>query len=203
MTPTPFQRLAFNLRARLAGLRSRARLALWRSQGLRAGGGTRVGRIGMTWPHQVALGRECLLEDGVVFKCHGPADAPGPVVRLGDGVFVGRGCEFNLLCGAEVGADAMLASGCRLVDHDHGLRRGDVPMSRQPARGAPIRIGAGAWLGANVVVLKGGSIGVGAVIAAGAVVTRPVPAGEIWGGVPARRLGVRPPPSAGVGAAEG
>ncbi len=191
-TPTPFQRLAFALRARLAGLGSRLRLAGWRAQGLRAGPGTRVGRIGVTWPHQVALGRNCLLEDGVTFKYHGPADAPAPAVRLGDGVFVGRGCEFNLLVGAEIGPQAMLAAGCRLVDHDHGMVRGDVPIARQPARGERIHVGAGAWLGANVVVLKGGRIGEGAVVAAGAVVTRPVPAGEIWGGVPARRLGVRP-----------
>ena len=43
------------------------------------------------------------------------------------------------------------------------------------------------WLGANVVVLKGVTIGRGAIIAAGAVVNQNVPEFEIWGGVPARR----------------
>ena len=47
------------------------------------------------------------------------------------------------------------------------------------------------WLGVNVVVLKGVRIGRGAIVAAGAIVTKDVPSYEIWGGVPARRLGER------------
>ncbi|MBP1629394.1 MAG: hypothetical protein H6Q15_287 [Bacteroidetes bacterium] len=42
------------------------------------------------------------------------------------------------------------------------------------------------WIGANVVILKGVNIGNGAIIAAGAVVTKDVPSMEIWGGVPAK-----------------
>lgn len=47
------------------------------------------------------------------------------------------------------------------------------------------------WIGANVVILKGVTIGRGAIIAAGAVVTRNVPAMEIWGGVPAKLIKTR------------
>ncbi|MEP1334551.1 MAG: DapH/DapD/GlmU-related protein [Lentilitoribacter sp.] len=56
---------------------------------------------------------------------------------------------------------------------------------------APIVIEDDVWLGARVTVLPGISIAQGAIIAAGSVVTKPVPAYEIWGGVPARKLGQR------------
>ena len=51
---------------------------------------------------------------------------------------------------------------------------------------APIRIGRHVWIGANATVLPGVTIGDGAIIAAGAVVTRDVPENAIVGGVPAR-----------------
>ena len=57
-----------------------------------------------------------------------------------------------------------------------------------PRTVAATRIGSGSYLGANVTVLAGCDIGPGAVVGAGAVVTRPVPAGARVGGVPARTL---------------
>lgn len=49
-----------------------------------------------------------------------------------------------------------------------------------------IKIGSHVWVGMNATIMKGVSIGDNAIIAAGAVVTKDVPAGEIWGGVPAQ-----------------
>jgi acetyltransferase-like isoleucine patch superfamily enzyme len=67
-----------------------------------------------------------------------------------------------------------------------------MPMNQQTTGAeAEIVLEDDVWLGANVVVLKGVRIGRGAIVAAGAVVTRSVPGFEIWGGVPARRLGER------------
>jgi acetyltransferase-like isoleucine patch superfamily enzyme len=54
-----------------------------------------------------------------------------------------------------------------------------------------IIIGENVWLGCNVAVLKGANIGDGAVVAAGAVVTKSIPPYEIWGGVPAKKIGER------------
>ena len=64
-------------------------------------------------------------------------------------------------------------------------------MNTQAGVIAPIVVERDVWLGVNVVVLKGVRVGEGAIVGAGAVVTKSVPCGEIWGGVPARRIGQR------------
>ena len=64
-------------------------------------------------------------------------------------------------------------------------------MNRQPCPDAPIVLEDDVWLGVNVVVLKGVTIGRGAVVGAGAIVTKSIPACEIWAGVPARKVGTR------------
>jgi acetyltransferase-like isoleucine patch superfamily enzyme len=61
-------------------------------------------------------------------------------------------------------------------------------MQLQGFVGAPIVLEADVWLGTHVVVLPGVTIGRGAIVAAGSVVNRDVPAHEIWGGAPARFL---------------
>ena len=62
------------------------------------------------------------------------------------------------------------------------------PARRANLLPAPVRIGDDAWLGANVTVLPGVTIGNGAVVAAGAVVSRDVEENTVVGGVPARLL---------------
>jgi maltose O-acetyltransferase len=58
----------------------------------------------------------------------------------------------------------------------------------QGYEGKPITIGRNVWLGAHVIVLPGVTIGDNAVVGAGSVVTTSVSGGEIWAGVPARRI---------------
>ena len=65
------------------------------------------------------------------------------------------------------------------------------PMSEQPLISKPIRIESDVWLGTGVSVLKGVHIGEGAVVAAGAVVTKDIPSYAIYGGVPAKQIGTR------------
>jgi acetyltransferase-like isoleucine patch superfamily enzyme len=190
-----YARVVFKLRARgHEYLGARPRTLYWRALGLHAGAGTLLPRIQVTWPHQVSLGRRCILEPGTLFKFDG-VYKPGPSIRIADDVFVGTGCEFNIRRGISVGSNGLIASGCRFIDHDHGFSRRDSPMSSQAdGSESEIVIGEDVWLGANVVVLKGVTIGRGAIVAAGSVLTRPVGAYEIWGGTPARKLKDRPDP---------
>ena len=66
------------------------------------------------------------------------------------------------------------------------LNHNEDPQKRANLHPAPIKIGKGAWLGSNVTVLPGITIGDGAIIAAGAVVTKDVEANTIVAGIPAK-----------------
>jgi acetyltransferase-like isoleucine patch superfamily enzyme len=159
---------------------------------MRVGAGTLLPKIYVTWPHQVSLGENCTVEQSAYFKYDG-IWAPGPRLVVGDHVFIGAGCEFNFKLGITIGPHCLLASGCYFIDHDHQSARRDLPMGTQTGGPeAPVILEGDVWIGANVVVLKGVTIGQGAIIAAGAVVRDSIPAYEIWGGVPAKKIGDRP-----------
>jgi acetyltransferase-like isoleucine patch superfamily enzyme len=160
--------------------------------GMQVDVGTLLPKIYVTWPHQVSLGAHCTVEHGAYFKYDG-IWAPGPRLVIGDHVFVGAGCEFNFKRGITIGSHCLIASGCYFIDHDHQSARRDVPMGTQSGGPeAPVTLENDVWIGANAVLLKGVTIGKGAIVAAGAVVRDSIPAYEIWGGVPAKKIGERP-----------
>lgn len=107
-------------------------------------------------------------------------------------VTIGSHCHFNRNChldgrgGITVGDDVSLSYGVRLVTGGH-----DVQSKHFNGVFRPISIGNHAWLGVGCTVLQGVSIGEGAVVAAGAVVTKDVPPFAIVGGVPAHIIGER------------
>ena len=98
------------------------------------------------------------------------------------GVFINAGCRFQDQGGIYIGEGALIGHNCVIATLNHDMD----PAKRANLLPAPVRIGAGAWLGSNVTVLPGVTIGEGAVVAAGAVVTKDVPACTVVGGVPAR-----------------
>lgn len=189
------QRLIYRLRLRLR-VRPVLRKLYWQAMGAQIGAGTALTRVAMTWPHQVQIGRDCVLEDDLFFKFDGVWER-GPSIIVGDRVFLGRGCEFNIRQRISIGDECLIASGCKFIDHDHGSVLNGLPMRQQAGVEASIVLEEDVWLGVNAVVLKGVRIGRGAIIAAGAVVTRSVPPYAIFAGVPARLLGKRADTAAG------
>lgn len=103
---------------------------------------------------------------------------------IGDCSFINHECLIDTAGGVTIGRSVALANRVSLLTSGHDM--GD-PRSRAGARVlAPIVVGDGAWLGANVTVLGGVTIGEGAVVAAGSVVRADVPPHTLWAGVPAR-----------------
>jgi acetyltransferase-like isoleucine patch superfamily enzyme len=135
----------------------------------------------------VRLGARCTIEHYVSFKYDG-IYKKGPSIVIGDECFIGTGVEFNIREKITVGNHVLIASGCRFIDGNHGMERGDVPIGGQEGTSHPIVLEDDVWLGANVIILEGVSIGRGSIIGAGAVVTKSVPSYEVWGGVPARYI---------------
>jgi len=118
----------------------------------------------------------------------------GGVITIGSRTSVHAGCRIMAYGAAIViGARVALAPGCALYPYDHGTQLG-TPIDEQPVNSkGPIVIGDGAWLGTSVIVLSGVTIGRGAVVAAGSVVTHDVPPDSIAAGNPARVVGARRP----------
>jgi len=85
-----------------------------------------------------------------------------------------------------IGEDVQIAAGVQLLTVSHPLDAKARHERWETAR--PIVIGDGAWLGGGVIVLPGVSIGADAVIGAGSVVTRDVPAGHLAFGNPCRTV---------------
>lgn len=191
-------RVLFRLRHKLLNF-SWLRVLMWRTFGASISNSAKVSKLYITWPHQVSIGNNCLVEDLVSFKFDG-IWKPGPSIVINDRTFIGAQCEFNVRQSVVIGVDCLIASGCKFIDHDHGISL-DLPMNQQLGAEAPIVIENDVWIGANVIVLKGVTIETGSVIAAGSVVTKRVPPFEIWGGIPAKKIKDRQPDQPGTGQA--
>jgi acetyltransferase-like isoleucine patch superfamily enzyme len=111
-------------------------------------------------------------------------------INLGNRVFIGRGAELDISDRLTVGDDVLIAPGCFITDHQHRYDSGDR-IAAQGCRSAPVVIGDDVWLGANSVILSGTRIESGAIVGAGAVVTRDIGTRMIVAGVPARVIGTR------------
>lgn len=121
--------------------------------------------------------RTATIEFGTIFS--------SAAASIGDRAYVGPRCHLGW---ALIGEDALLAAGVHVPSGSktHGIDDLTIAIRDQPAVKSPVRIGQGSWIGSAAIVMA--DVGRDAVIAAGAVVTRPIPDLTIAGGVPARVL---------------
>jgi acetyltransferase-like isoleucine patch superfamily enzyme len=102
------------------------------------------------------------------------------ILNIGDKVFVNSYTSFNVRDRLDIGSGTLFGEGVRIYDHDHRFRAASLPISHAGFVQAPVRIGRDVWIGSNAIILRGVNIGDSAVIAAGAVVSRDVPADHIY-----------------------
>jgi acetyltransferase-like isoleucine patch superfamily enzyme len=146
----------------------------------------------------LTVGNDTILECQIVFE-----SSAGEVI-IGNNVFIGRS---NLICRSriEIGDNVFVAWGSFIYDHDshsldHREREKDITQQLLDYRSGklfienknwdvvetkPIKICSNAWIGMNCIILKGVTIGEGAVVGAGSVVTKDVPPWTVVGGNPA------------------
>lgn len=105
----------------------------------------------------------------------------GKNITVGNNVFLNSGCKFQDQGGIHIGDGVLIGHNVVLATLNHSMD----PADRASMFPAPIQIGNRVWIGSNATVLPGVSIGDGAVVAAGAVVTKNVPANMVVAGVPA------------------
>ena len=96
---------------------------------------------------------------------------------LHDGVFVNDYCSFNCMERIEVGNGTMMGEGVRFYDHDHVYTAEKIEKWQWTT--APIRVGRDCWIGSNVTILKGVTIGDNTIIGAGCLIRNDIPANSV------------------------
>ena len=106
----------------------------------------------------------------------------GKNITIGNDVFINADCKFQDQGGITIDDGALIGHSVVLATLNHDMD----PEKRQQLHPAPIHIGKRVWIVANATVTAGVTIGDNSVVAAGAVVTKDVPANVVVAGVPAR-----------------
>jgi acetyltransferase-like isoleucine patch superfamily enzyme len=109
--------------------------------------------------------------------------AGGDEIRVGRNVFVNQNCTFYDLGGLDIADDVMIGPNVSIITAGHPL---DPAQRRAVTIGKPIAIERGVWIAAGATIIGGVTVGENSVVAAGAVVTKDVPANVLVGGNPAR-----------------
>ncbi|TZF81014.1 sugar O-acetyltransferase [Pedobacter sp. BS3] len=106
----------------------------------------------------------------------------GRFIKIGKQVFINHACSFLDMGGITIEDQVMIGPKVNLITENHPLD----PADRRSMLCKPILIKRNAWIGAGVTILPGVTIGENAVVAAGAVVSKDVPANTVVGGIPAK-----------------
>jgi len=144
------------------------------------------------------LSKNIKVGKGFVFQCHKSAKltvgndvelrnyvsiwvGKNAELKMGDNVFMNNFCSVNCLKLIEIGENAIFGEGVKVYDHNHAYSHGngELNVNRKEFTYGAVKIGKNCWLGTNVVVLKGVSIGDNSIIGAGCVIHKDVPANSV------------------------
>ena len=142
---------------------------------------------------QLSIGAQSIIEGKLHF------DKENSSIHIGNRTFVGGNTILIASNTIKIGDDVLIAWGCTFLDHnshstDWSERKNDVlnwfdrKANWEKIISAPIVIHDKVWIGFNCIILKGVTIGEGAIIAAGSVVTKDVEPYTIVGGNPAQKI---------------
>lgn len=106
----------------------------------------------------------------------------GRFTQIGKNVFINHACSFLDMGGITLEDHVLLGPKVNLITENHPID----PTNRRALIGKPILIKRNAWIGAAATILPGITIGENAIVAAGAVVSKDVPANTVVGGIPAK-----------------
>lgn len=135
----------------------------------------------------VDIGAFCRLTVSTEFGGHKVKSANKLRLKIGHNVSIGSHSFISANNDIKIGSNIIMSSQVFITDHDHGYHDMEKNLSEQPlSEGGYVEIGDNVFLGVKSSVLKNVRVGERAVIAAGAVVTKDVPAYSMVAGNPAR-----------------
>jgi acetyltransferase-like isoleucine patch superfamily enzyme len=117
------------------------------------------------------------------FRCFPPFYTDcGKNIKIGKNVFINACCRFQDQGGIEIGDGSLIGHNTTIATLNHDFN----PDKRANLHPSPVKIGKNVWIGSDSTILPGVEIGDGAIIGAGSIVTKSVPANSIAVGSPAR-----------------
>lgn len=161
--------------------------------------------VGFNWaithPECISIGNNFSAKDNLRLECW--CDYRGeptdycrinklePELTIGDNVSMVSNCQISCVNKVFIGEGCLFGDNVFITDNFHGVCSsiGELnvsPIERKLSSKGPVVIGKNCWLGRNVCIMSGVTIGDGCVIGANAVVTHDIPAYTIAGGIPAK-----------------
>ena len=138
-------------------------------------------------PENILLGRNIYVGHQTILKGYFKNQ-----MRIGDETWIGQQCFFHSAGGITIGARVGIGPGVKILTSTHAEAGREMPILFSPIEMAAVVIEDDADIGVGAIILPGVTIGRGAQIGAGAVVTSDVPAYAVAAGVPAKVLRDRP-----------
>jgi acetyltransferase-like isoleucine patch superfamily enzyme len=120
--------------------------------------------------------------------------AHGGFIRIGSKSVLGEEITFSTYEEISIGRECVIADRVMFIDFDHIVADVETAIRKQGLYSKPVRVGNNVWIGYGAAILRGVTVGDGAVIGTNAVVTKDVPPNAIVGGSPARVLRMRDEP---------
>lgn len=137
-------------------------------------------------PENIILGSNIYIGHQAILKGYHNND-----LEIGDGTWIGQQCFFHSAGGLIIGRNVGIGPGVKVITSLHGEEGANIPILHSKLAFQPVVVDDDADIGVGAIVLPGVSIGKGAQVGAGAVVTKDVPPYHVVAGVPAKTIKVR------------
>jgi acetyltransferase-like isoleucine patch superfamily enzyme len=134
------------------------------------------------------FGRWVWIGHGTKIRCHEGK------VYIGDKTVLGQECTISAYQHVSIGEQCILADRVMLIDFDHNVAEVERPIRVQGIYKRDVRVGSNVWIGFGAQIMRGVSVGDNAIVGAGSIVTKDVPANAVVGGAPARVIRMRDAP---------
>jgi acetyltransferase-like isoleucine patch superfamily enzyme len=145
--------------------------------------------IRLSGEERIAIGDHVFIGPGSWLQTLPDGENTSIAVSIGKGTSVAGACVISAVRSVQLEENVLLARNVYISDHMHKYTDTEIPVIAQGVEKIkPVLVKRGAWLGQNVVVCPGVTIGTGAVIGANSVVTRNIPDYCVAAGAPARVL---------------
>lgn len=139
----------------------------------------------------VTIGNNVTILDNTIIECTGVIRSLGEGLIIGDNVGISQNCFIQVRGLVQIGSNVMLGPGISIFSENHGTSDLNTPMINQAEIRIGVKIENNVWVGANSTILDGVIVGEGAIVAAGSLVNKNVPAFAVVGGVPSKIIKYR------------